>query len=114
MKIKIFETVSLMPNGDRDTQRHPSSAFEVVLENDKGDKFTVFKNNQFDSNWCSIKGSRQGHLNAAFFQAEELATVLGDVEILGPDVTKKEKDIMDIQARIERDKKELERLLQEK
>jgi len=76
MKIEIHETVSQQPNGDRDTRRHPSSAFKVVLIN--GDKkSTLFSNDQFDSFHCHISGTRQGHLNEAQKKALEIGETMG-------------------------------------
>ncbi len=109
MQIRVYETVSQMPNGDRDTQRHPCSKFEVVLVN--GDKrSTIFKNDQFDGNWVSIIGSREAYLKEAMDKAEEFALTMGACEIVGVNATKHEKEIMDLEHKIKLDQAHLAEL----
>lgn len=100
-QIKVYETVTQQPNGDRDVLRHPSSAFEVYLVKDNK-RFRVFKNNQFDRFHCHISGTRLEYLNEAMKHAEELALVLDGCEIVGVDLTKDEKRMMELEAEISR------------
>lgn len=106
MQIKIYEKVSMMPNGDRDTRTHPSSAFKVVLIN--GDrKTTIFKNDQYDGFSSSIQGTRDGYLHEANEAANSLAETLGGAEILGVAFTKLEMRAEELRANIKRDTQEL-------
>lgn len=101
MEIKIFETVSQQPNGDRDTCRHPSSSFEVVLVN--GDiRKVIFKNDQFKPWWCHIEGTRTQYLNEAEEFARDMAKTLGLKGFKSVNMTKREKEIMDTEAEINR------------
>lgn len=89
MQIRVYEKVSMMPNGDRDTRTHPSSAFKVVLVN--GDRrTTIFTNDQFDHWWTHINGTREEYLAQAMDAAESMAKTLGACEIVGVNLTKKE------------------------
>lgn len=111
MKIEIHETVSQQPNGDRDTRRHPSSSFRVVLIN--GNKTaTLFKNDQFNSFHCHIDGTRQGYLNEAQKKALEIGETMGcDVDI---NPTTIPGEIETLQKRIENDQKRLKELLEQR
>jgi len=76
MHIEIREKVDQQPNGDRDTQRHDSSSFFVVLVN--GDKSTIaFQNNQFDAFHCQINGTRAGYLHEAQAWATDFGETIG-------------------------------------
>lgn len=109
MQIRIYETVSQKPNGDRDPHTHPCSAFKVVLTN--GDRSsTVFENDQFDPWWSHINGTREQYLAEATKFAEDLAKTLGGAEIVGIALTKREKEITDLEARIKHDQQKLQKL----
>lgn len=109
MQIRIYETVSQKPNGDRDPHTHPCSAFEVVLVN--GDRrSTIFKNDQFDPWWTHINGTREQYLAEATKAAEDMAKTLGSCEIVGVQLTKREKEITDLEASIKRDQEKLAKL----
>lgn len=111
MRIEIHETVSQQPNGDRDTRRHPSSAFRVVLIN--GNKTaTLFKNDQFDSFHCHISGTRQQYLAEAQKEEKHLAETMGADVNLEP--TTLPTEIESLQKRIERDQKRLKELLEQR
>lgn len=107
MKIEIHETVSQQPNGDRDTRRHQSSAFKVVLIN--GDKkSTLFSNDQFNSFHCHIDGTRQSYLNEAQKKALEIGETIGcEVNII-PTMAPTEIDMLE--KRIAADQKRLKEL----
>jgi hypothetical protein len=111
MRIEIHESVSQQPNGDRDTQRHPSSAFKVVLIN--GNKTaTLFKNDQFDSFNCHIDGTRQSFLNEAQKEALHFGeTMECDVDI-NPSTIPDE--VKTLKARIAADQKRLKELLEQR
>lgn len=109
MQIRVYETVSQRPNGDRDTRVHSSSEFRVVLVN--GDRrTTVFQNDQFDRHWTSINGTRDEYLRNAMAAASELAKTLGTCEIVGVEITNREKEIADLEVSIERDQARLKKL----
>ncbi len=111
MRIEIHETVSQQPNGDRDTRRHPSSAFRVVLIN--GNKTaTLFKNDQFDSFHCHISGTRQQYLAEAQKEALHLGETMGAEVEINPTTVPGE--IETLQKRIERDQKRLKELLEQR
>lgn len=109
MQIRIYETVDQRPNGDRDPQRHPSSKFEVYLVS--GERRTlVFKNDQFDPFYVSIKGTRDQYLSEAMKFARELSQTLGSCEIVGVELTKEEKEIAELEVSIRRDIDRLNKL----
>lgn len=111
MRIEIHETVSQQPNGDRDTRRHPSSSFKVVLIN--GNKTaTLFKNDQFDSFHCHISGTRQQYLAEAQKEALHLGETMGAEVEINP--TTMPGEIETLQKRIERDQKRLKELLEQR
>lgn len=108
MRIEIHEQVAQRPNGDRDTRRHPSSSFHVVLVN--GNKTaTLFKNDQFDNFHCSIRGSRASFLEEAQLEAKNFAETMGCDVNLEPDTAPMK--ILELKERIARDQAELDRLL---
>lgn len=95
MKIIVTEDITMRPNGDRDTNRHPSSAFTVFIEGDDGKRVSVFHNDQYDRWWVHIDGLRIDYLNEANKKAEELSRLLG-AEIVGIEVTSVEKRLMEL------------------
>jgi hypothetical protein len=109
MQIRIYETVSQKPNGDRATKLSPSSSFEVVLINGEN-RSTIFKNNQFNSFWTYVEGTREQYLAEAMKAAEDMAKTLGGCEIVGVQFTKREKEITDLEASIKRDQEKLQNL----
>lgn len=77
LRVFITERVTKKPNGDRDTQRHPSSHFKVWLENvEDGPSMMVFDVDQFDSFHCHIDGTRDAKLREAREYAEQLVAIL--------------------------------------
>lgn len=103
MIIKVFETVSQEPNGDRDPNRHPCSKFEVVLHNEDTDKSTIVGVfDQYDPWWTHINGTRAEYLDKALSKAKEMSEALGGVKIEGPDLTNHEKAIVDTEKEIKR------------
>lgn len=101
--IKIYETVTQEPNGDRDISRHPCSKFEVLLFNEELNISHIVKIfDQFDSSWTGIRGTRDGLHKEARSYAESLGLVLNGMKIQDADETKNEKEIMDAQAEIRR------------
>lgn len=112
MELRVYETVSQKPNGDRDTRTHPSSSFEVVLVN--GDlRSVMFSNDQFDKWWCHINGTRKEYLDEALKKADEIAKTLGGIKVIHPDRTAHEKKVIDVKARIRASQDELKKLLKE-
>lgn len=109
MQIRVYETVTMRPNGDRDPGRHPCSSFDVVLVNGER-KFCFFHIDQFNNFNCSIDGTRLSHLKHAMDAADAMARVIGTVEIVGIEVTKLEKEMMDLESSIKRDQIRLNEL----
>lgn len=109
MQVRVYEKVSQKPNGDRDTNTHPSSEFWVDVVNGKA-RTTVFKNNQFDSYWTSINGSRKTYLDEAMKFAKDFAVTLGGVEVVGVEDTVTEAKILELEASIAASTAELKRL----
>lgn len=108
MNIEIHERITQQPNGDRDTQRHPSSAFKVVLIN--GNKTaTLFQNSQFDNFHCHIRGTRKEYLAEAQKEAKHFAETMGCDFNLEPTTIPDE--ITELQARIKHDQAKLKKLL---
>ena len=55
MKLELREYKEMRPNGDRDTQRHPCSRWDVVLVDEVGGQEMVAQTfSQYDSWYCHI------------------------------------------------------------
>lgn len=100
-QLRIYETVSQRPRGDRDMFRHDSSSFEVVLVT-KFDRASLATFDQYDFFHSTIRGNRLEYLKKALDYANSVASVFGAAEIIGPELTRKEKEIMDTEAEIRR------------
>lgn len=110
MNIEIHEHIARQPNGYHDTQRHPSSAFKVVLIN--GNKTaTLFQNSQFDNFYFHISGTRKEYLAEAQKEAKHFAETIGCDFNLEP--TTIQDEITELQARIKHDQAELKKLLEQ-
>lgn len=80
MKVLLREYITRQPNGDRDTEVHPSSEWKIVLEKTDKNKVRSYQElnsfNQFDPFWSSI-GNRSASLREAKKYADEVANFLG-------------------------------------
>ncbi len=87
MRVIIREYLTMRPRGDRDTQRHPCYAFEVVLENSNKGSTVVFSNDQHNSWWTTIDGTRDEYLREAQAKALEIADIVGCPVDISPNNT---------------------------
>lgn len=110
MQLRVYETISQHPRGDRDTKLHPSSAFKVVLVGVTGRRTTIFSNDQYDPWWTTINGTREQYLNEAMKAAENMAKTLGAAEIVGVQITRHEVEANELRERIAKDTERLAEL----